>query len=201
MRQLRVATYGGFFEAWTDDELDLWYEALDSLTPGTDGVSPEDYARMMDIAAMIAKEMPTPLTDDEREAFTPLALLLMEKAGTLSEEALAADYAEYEEYLNNWVYNDMLVERYSVIFDNNDENRDGLLDIDEFYAYEDELYDDRVDAYGSFFYWEGEELDLWFEAQDALSPDVDGVTMDDIARKLDIVAFLYTEFAEGGNPD
>ena len=40
----RVASYGGFFE-WSQDELDQWWEALNTITPDVPGISLHDYHR------------------------------------------------------------------------------------------------------------------------------------------------------------
>ena len=95
----------------------------------------------------------------------------------------------------------MLIEKYTPIFQDVDENRDGILDRDEYYAFEKGLYDMRVEAYGGFFEWTQDELDLWYDAQNTLTPDVDGISIDDIHRKLDIGSYIFTELASAGACD
>ena len=161
MRDLRVETYGDFWEAWNDEELDQWYDAINTLDESVDGVSLSGYYRMMEVDAMINEEMealiadeaiPEPLTDEERENFQELIVLLMEKVFSLPEDVLAADYAEYMEYENDYVYNDMLIEeKFTEHFLNSDADGSGVLDRTEYGTFETAIYNMRVDEYGGFF--------------------------------------------------
>jgi len=54
----------------------------------------------------------------------------------------------------------------------------------------------RVTAYGGFFARSEAELGAWYVALDGLSPDVDGITIDDLARSLEIGSLIGAEMDE-----
>ena len=134
-----VADWGGYL-TWTDEDLVDWYVAINTITSDVEGISMDDYSRRLDIASLMYHEIklkPEPITEEERSTFEALVAMMWTKTGEMSEEALAADYEEFNRFENMWVYNDVMVYYKNMdAFVTADADANDILSEDEYLVFE-----------------------------------------------------------------
>ena len=81
-------------------------------------------------------------------------------------------------------------------FSSSDKDGNKLLNREEYYMFEEELYIRNIEKFTEYFFWNENELARWYDATNSLTPEEEGISHADLSRRAHICGMIFHELFE-----
>jgi Ca2+-binding EF-hand superfamily protein len=186
MHQNRLKRYGDSNRP-DDKEKEAWFNAMNSINPDKEGIALEDFMQGLKVMGGVGREMAKTrsMISFYHLMGTAIKRMMSYKPET---QAKMREYMEAEQK-NPELYQEIMAE-FIRTWKQSDTNADGLLNMREFKTFIKKNNENMKRRWGQSVKGTDKEDEKWYQAYNMLSPQREGVSMDDFMTAKDMLTMI-----------